>query len=95
MTATRLPDGRRLAGLQLLDERQRLPDAVEVVALVGDVDVGAHPDGEHDRVDLRLELRAAAPRRRASPSRNSTPRSASSRASSGSGSFDWRYGAIA
>ena len=83
----------RLAGLQPLDERQRLPDAVEIVALVGDVDVGAQPDGEHDRVDLGLQLRSRAGSTR-SPSRNSTPSSAESRASSGSGSLDWRYGAI-
>ena len=48
--------GGRLARLQLLDERQRLPDALEVVALVGDVDVGAQTHGEHDRVDLRFQL---------------------------------------
>ena len=40
----------------MLDERERLPDALEIVALVGHVDVRAHPDGEDDRVDLRLEL---------------------------------------
>ena len=56
MTATRRPTLGPLAGLQPLDERQRLPDAVEIVALVGDVGVGAHSDREDDRVDLRLEL---------------------------------------
>ena len=56
MTATRSRPRRR-SGLELLDERQRLPDAVEVVAFVGDVDVGPHPDREHDGVELRLELR--------------------------------------
>ena len=65
-----------------------------VVAFVGDVDVGSHPDREHDGVELRLELRqpscvdacAQVELGRRGPS--------SSRASSGSGSFDWRYGAI-
>ena len=56
MTANALADGRRLAGLQLLDEGQRFPDPVEVVALVRDVEVRAHSHGEHDRVDLAGEL---------------------------------------
>ena len=51
-----LSDGRRLACLQLLDERQRLPDSVQVVAFVRHVEVRAHSDCEHDRVDLGNEL---------------------------------------
>ena len=40
----------------MLDEGERLPDAVEIVTLVGDVHVRAHPDREHDRVDFALQL---------------------------------------
>ena len=84
------PDGGRLAGLELLDERQRLPDAFEVVAVVGDVGVGAHADGEHDRVEHVLELaqpcgvdarRRAGTRRRAP--RAAAPRRAAARSTAG------------
>ena len=82
-------DRGRLPALQPLDEGKRLPDALEVVVVVGHVDVGAHPDREHDRIHVVGELLSPAASTRA-PSRKSTSRSASSRASSGSGSFVWR-----
>ena len=51
-----LPDCRNLAGLQPLDERKRLPHALEVVSLVGHVGIGPHSDRDHDRINFGLEL---------------------------------------
>ena len=56
MTATLSPTAGGSSGLQPLDERQRLPDAVEVVAVVRHVEVRAHSHCEHDRVDLGNEF---------------------------------------
>ncbi len=62
MTMTRRPISGRLAGLERLDEGQRLPDSRQVVARILDVGVGAHAHAEEDRVRLRgdrLEGRTA------------------------------------
>ena len=87
-------DLRRRAGLQRLDERQRAPDAVEVVARQERRRVGAHADREHDRVvhaGDREQLRAVDPAAEDELGAQSRDRPASS----GSGWFCWRYGAIA
>ena len=48
-------DLRRASGLERLDERQRAPDAVEVLPQEPGGGVGTHPDGEDDRVVRRGE----------------------------------------
>ena len=57
-TTTCSPTSGGCAGLDRLDERQRLPDARQVVARVADVGVGAHADGEDDRVASTRRTRA-------------------------------------
>ena len=56
MTATRSPTagGSPVFSCSMKGSDSQTP--VEVVALVRDVDVRAHSDGEHDRVDLAVEL---------------------------------------
>ena len=71
--------------LEGLDERQRLPDAGELVPGIAHVGVVAHADGEEDCVDVLGNRAQASGPSILVASLNSTPSARSARASAGRG----------